>query len=164
VARLLRVARETGCPVVYTTIEYDAGGRAAAAAFLAKAPALGAFAPGTRWPEIDARIAPLDGEPVLRKLFASAFFGTPLSALLTARGCDTVVVCGASTSGCVRATAIDALQHGYRVIVPRQAVCDRAEGPHEANLFDIDAKYGDVVGLDEAEAALRASQRSCPRP
>jgi nicotinamidase-related amidase len=86
------------------------------------------------------------------KLFASGFFGTSLGAMLAARGCDTVVVTGASTSGCVRATAVDALQHGYRVVVPREAVADRAEGAHQATLTDLDAKYGDVVGIDEAVA------------
>ena len=85
--------------------------------------------PARRWPPIDARIAPRAGEPVLVKLFASAFFGTPLAAMLAAHGADTVVVTGASTSGCVRATVVDALQHGYRVVVPREAVADRQPGP-----------------------------------
>jgi maleamate amidohydrolase len=100
---------------------------------------------------------PQPGEPVLMKLFASAFFGTALGAMLAAHGCDTVIVTGASTSGCVRATAVDAMQHGYRVVVPREAVADRAAGPHEASLFDIDAKYGDVVSTDEAIALLEAA-------
>jgi maleamate amidohydrolase len=157
VARLLAAARQAGRAVAFTTVEYDAAGREIARAFLAKVPALAMLEPGSRWPQIDARIAPRDGEPVLAKLFASAFFGTPLGALLASHGCDTVVVCGASTSGCVRATVVDALQHGYRVVVPREAVADRAPGPHEASLFDIDAKYGDVVGLDAALALLRGS-------
>jgi maleamate amidohydrolase len=87
---------------------------------------------------------------VLNKLFASAFFGTALSSLLAAAGCDSVIVTGASTSGCVRATAVDALQHGYRPLVPRDAVGDRNPAAHEANLYDIDAKYGDVISLDDA--------------
>jgi maleamate amidohydrolase len=86
---------------------------------------------------------------VLNKLFASAFFGTPLSSLLTAAGRDSLIVTGASTSGCVRATVVDALQHGYRPIVPREAVGDRNPAAHEASLYDIDAKYGDVVSVDE---------------
>ena len=94
---------------------------------------------------------------MLRKLFASAFFGTPLASMLAAHGVDTVIVTGASTSGCVRATVVDALQHGYRVVVPREPVADRAAGPHEAALFDVDAKYGDVVALEEALAVLGAS-------
>jgi maleamate amidohydrolase len=90
----------------------------------------------------------------LTKYFASAFFGTTLGSLLATAGCDTVVVTGASTSGCVRATAVDALQHGYRVVVPRQAVGDRNPAAHEANLYDIDAKYGDVVPVEEVVAHL----------
>lgn len=154
-ARMLEAARASGAPVAFTTIEYDEAGARVAAAFLAKVPALRTLAPGTRWPRVDARVAPRPGEPVLQKLFASAFFGTPLAAMLAAHGADTVVVCGASTSGCVRATVVDALQHGYRVVVAREGVADRASGPHEAALFDIDAKYGDVVGVDEAVALLR---------
>ena len=104
--------------------------------------------------EIDPRIAPAPGEPVLNKLFASAFFGTPLASLLTAAGCDSVIVTGASTSGCIRATVVDALQHGYRPVVPREAVGDRNPAAHEANLYDIDTKYGDVVSVDDVVAHL----------
>lgn len=153
-AKLLSRARERDLPVVFTTVAYDAGTRRAAAAFMAKSRALELLEAGSRWVEIDARIAPREDEPVLVKLFASAFFGTSLAALLVARGCDSVIVTGASTSGCVRATVVDALQHGYRVLVPREGVADRAAGAHAASLTDIDAKYGDVVSLDEALAAL----------
>jgi maleamate amidohydrolase len=156
-ARLLDTARAASAPVAFPTVQYDEAGARVARAFIAKVPALRTLAAGTRWPAVDGRIAPRDGEPVLLKLFASAFFGTPLAAMLAAHGVDTVVVAGASTSGCVRATVVDALQHGYRVVVAREAVADRQAGPHEAALFDIDAKYGDVVGLDEAEALLRGA-------
>jgi nicotinamidase-related amidase len=158
VARLLAAARQAHCPIAYTTIEYDEGGRRVAKAFIDKVPSLLTLAKGTPWPQIDERIAPEPGEPVLLKLFASAFFGTPLVAMLAAAHCDTVVVTGASTSGCVRATAVDAMQYGYRVVVPREAVADRAVGPHEANLFDIDAKYGDVISTDEAIELLLAAE------
>jgi maleamate amidohydrolase len=156
-ARLLAAARAAGAPVAFTTVQYDEANARVARAFLAKVPALRTLVPGTRWPAIDERIAPRAGEPVLVKLFASAFFGTPLAAMLAAHGADTVVVTGASTSGCVRATVVDALQHGYRVVVPREAVADRQAGPHDAALFDIDAKYGDVVALEAAEALLRGA-------
>jgi len=156
-ARLLEAARESGAPVAFTTLEYDEAGRRAARAFLAKAPALTMLTPGSRWARIDERIAPREGEPVLLKLFASAFFGTALQPMLTAAGCDTLIVAGASTSGCVRATVVDAVQHGLRVLLPREAVADRAESAHEASLLDIDAKYGDVVGLEEAIAVLRGT-------
>jgi maleamate amidohydrolase len=149
IRRILVEARGAGLPVVYTTVSYGEGDRKAAAAFIDKIPALLTLEAGSRWVEIDPRIAPRDGEPVLNKLFASAFFGTPLSSLLAASGCDGLIVTGASTSGCVRATVVDALQHGYRPIVPREAVGDRNPDAHTANLYDIDTKYGDVVSLEE---------------
>ncbi len=154
IRRLLDEARRAGIPVVFTTVAYSDGDRQAAAAFIDKVPALLALEAGTAWVEIDPRIAPLPSEPVLTKLFASAFFGTPLQSLLAAAGCDSLIVTGASTSGCIRATAVDALQHGYRPVVPREAVGDRNPEAHEANLYDIDAKYGDVVSLEETIAHL----------
>jgi len=154
IARLLDAFRGAGLPVVYTTVCYDDFGKQAAAVFIEKVPALLVLEPGSDWVEIDARIAPIEGEPVLSKYFASAFFGTTLASVLATAGCDTVVVTGASTSGCVRATALDALQHGYRAVVPREAVGDRNPAAHEANLYDIDTKYGDVVSVDEVVAHL----------
>jgi maleamate amidohydrolase len=154
VALLIGGARRAGVPVVYTTVAYDEDGRRRAAAFIEKVPALLTLEAGSRWVEIDPRLAPEAGEPVLRKLHASAFFETELAELLAASERDSVMVAGASTSGCVRATAVDALQHGYRTVVPREAVGDRNAEAHEANLYDIDAKYGDVVPLAEALARL----------
>jgi nicotinamidase-related amidase len=156
IGRLLAEARRAEIPVVYTTVSYGEGERRIAAAFIDKIPALLTLEAGSRWIEIDPRIAPRPDEPVLNKLFASAFFGTPLSSLLAAAGCDSLIVTGASTSGCVRATVVDALQHGYRPLVPREAVGDRNEAAHEANLYDIDAKYGDVVPLTEVLEHLEA--------
>jgi maleamate amidohydrolase len=150
IEQLLAVARGAGFPVIYTTVAYGEGGKQAAAAFIDKVPALLTLEAGTRWVEIDPRIAPRPDEPVVTKLFASAFFGTTLASLLVGAGCDSVIVTGASTSGCVRATVVDALQHGYRPLVPREAVGDRNPRAHDANLYDIDAKYGDVVSLAEA--------------
>ncbi len=152
VARLLDAARRAGLPVVYTTVAYDDEGKRRAAVFIDKVPALLTLEAGSPWVQIDPRIAPQRGERVLTKLHASAFFETELAEILGAAGCDTVVVTGASTSGCVRATAVDALQHGYRTVVPREAVGDRNAAAHEANLYDIDAKYGDVVPLAEVLA------------
>jgi len=156
-AQLLAAAREHDVPCVFTRIEYTDGDRAAAAAFIEKVPGLETLTPGSRATQIDDAVAPRAEESVLVKLFPSAFFGTPLASLLAARGCDCVVIVGASTSGCVRATAVDALQHGYRVVVPRAAVADRAAAPQEAALFDIQAKYGEVVELDDALALLRGA-------
>ncbi|MGH2876947.1 MAG: isochorismatase family protein, partial [Solirubrobacteraceae bacterium] len=110
-ARLLDAARAGGRPVAFTTVAYDEGGKRVAGAFIAKAPALGTLTAGSRWAQIDERIAPRDGEPVLVKLFASAFFGTSLQTMLMAARSDTLIVAGASTSGCVRATVVDAVQH-----------------------------------------------------
>jgi nicotinamidase-related amidase len=154
IRRLLGETRRAALPVVYTTVSYDDGARRTAAAFIDKIPALLTLEAGSRWVEIDPRIAPQPGEAVLNKLFASAFYGTALSSLLAAAGCDSVIVTGASTSGCVRATVVDAIQHGYRPVVPREAVGDRNPAAHEANLYDIDAKYGDVVSTDEVVAHL----------
>jgi len=149
IRQLLEEARRAEIPIVFTTVSYSEGDKRTAAAFIDKIPALLTLEAGSRWVEIDPRIAPHEDEPVLNKLFASAFFGTALSSLLAANGCDSLIVTGASTSGCVRATAVDALQHGYRPIVPREAVGDRNPDAHAANLYDLDAKYGDVVSLAE---------------
>jgi maleamate amidohydrolase len=154
IRRLLGEARRAGIPVVYTTVSYTEADKRTAAAFIDKVPALLTLEAGSRWVEIDPRIAPLPDEPVLNKLFASAFHGTALASFLAANRCDSLIVTGASTSGCVRATVVDALQNGYRPIVPRDAVGDRNPAAHEANLYDIDAKYGDVVSVDEVLAHL----------
>jgi maleamate amidohydrolase len=157
IVRLLAAARRAGVPVAYTTVAYGEGDRRVAKAFIDKVPALLTLAAGSPWVEIDPRIAPGPGEPVLTKLFASAFFGTPLGALLAAARCDSVVVSGASTSGCVRATVVDVLQHGYRPVVAREAVGDRDPAAHAQALHDVDAKYGDVLGLEEVLRGLAAA-------
>jgi len=149
IRQLLEEARRAEIPIVFTTVSYTEGDKRTAAAFIDKVPALLTLEAGSRWVEIDPRIAPRKDEPVLNKLFASAFFGTALSSFLAANGCDSLIVTGASTSGCVRATVVDALQHGYRPLVVREAVGDRNPEAHAANLYDLDAKYGDVVSLAE---------------
>ena len=154
IRRLLEAARRAEIPVVFTTVSYGEGDKLTAKAFIEKVPALLTLEAGSPWVEIDARIAPRPEEPVLNKLYASAFFGTPLGSLLAAHQCDSVIVTGASTSGCVRATAVDVVQHGYRPVVPREAVGDRNPAAHDAALYDIDLKYGDVVSLDECLEAL----------
>jgi len=150
---LLGAARAHGIPVVFTTVAYDVAGARAARAFLRKVPALGVLRPGSRWVELDPRLERREAEPLLVKHWASAFFGTPLATLLTGLGADSVVVCGASTSGCVRASVVDALQHGYPPVVPREAVGDRDAEAHAASLGDIAAKYGDVVSVEALLAA-----------
>jgi nicotinamidase-related amidase len=159
IERLVVATRAARLPVVYTTVAYDEAGKQTAAVFIDKVPALLTLEAGSRWVEIDPRLAPKAGETVVKKLFASAFYRTPLASLLAAQQCDGVIATGASTSGCVRATAVDALQHGYRVVVPREAVGDRNVAAHEANLYDIDAKYGDVLPIEEVLAFLAARAR-----
>ncbi len=157
--QLLDAARAAEVPVIFTTVCYGDDDLERASAFIAKAPALATLRPGSAWVEVDARLAPRPEETVLVKLFASAFFGTHLDRMLREAGCDTVLVTGASTSGCVRATVVDALQYGYRVLVPRDGVADRALDAHNGSLLDIDAKYGDVVSIDEAIAAVTSAAR-----
>lgn len=146
--KLLEAARAAGIPIAFTTVMYDKGMQDGGW-FVKKVPALAHLEAGSPWTEIDPRLAPRPGEHVLIKKFASAFFGTNLASMLTSSGVDTLILCGVTTSGCVRASAIDGVQNGFRTIVVRQAVGDRAPGPHEANLFDIHAKYADVVELEE---------------
>jgi maleamate amidohydrolase len=151
---LLDAARGSGVPVLFTTVSYDDVARAAAAVFLRKVPALRVLEPGSRWVEIDERLGRLPGEPVIAKAFASAFFGVPLAALLADR--DTLIVCGASTSGCVRATVVDAMQHGLSPIVPRECVGDRSPRAHAQALEDMGGRYADVVAVSAAIAHVAA--------
>lgn len=154
---LLARARAAGIPVMHTNVAYEPGG-ADGGVFFRKLPALASFERG-RHPELAAfaeGLEPRPGEPVFTKQYASAFFGTGLADALRARGVDTVLVAGVSTSGCVRATAVDACQHGFVPLVVRDAVGDRHPAPHEANLFDLQAKYAEVVSLAEAERYLES--------
>jgi nicotinamidase-related amidase len=150
-AALIDAGRARGIPVVFTTIAYtqaEADGHVLT--WLHKAPGMRALREGSAAVEIDPRLPRRPEDLLVVKKGPSAFFGTALASVLTALGRDTLLVCGATTSGCVRATAVDAVQSGFSVLVPRACVGDRAQGPHEANLFDIQAKYGDVIGLDDA--------------
>ena len=149
--RLLDAVREKGLPVVFTTIGFDASLKDGGL-WLQKVPTLGDLQVGGPWVEIDERLGRREDETVIVKKGASGFFGTNLASVLVSQAVDTVILCGATTSGCVRATAIDLLQYGWPTLVPRECVGDRAQAPHDANLFDIQAKYADVVSVDEAIA------------
>ncbi|MCF2527948.1 isochorismatase family protein [Yinghuangia soli] len=154
---LIDAARFAGAPVVFTAISYTAAeADGDAVAWLRKAPGLRSLREGSAAVALDPRLPREDGDHLVLKKGASAFFGTSLAALLSGLGCDTAVLCGATTSGCVRATAVDAVQSGFAVMLPAECAGDRARGPHDAALFDIQAKYGDVVGLDQAVAYLRS--------
>jgi maleamate amidohydrolase len=145
---LLSAARAKAVPVIYTRVLYNQNGLDGGV-FVKKVPVLRSFVASNPMTEIVPELAPRAGDTILVKQYASSFFGTCLAAMLTALQVDTLVITGCSTSGCVRATALDACQHGFRAIVPRECVGDRHAGPHEANLFDINSKYGDVVAKRE---------------
>ncbi len=147
--RLLAAAREREIPVIFTTIGFEPNLKDGSL-WLEKAPGLGELIIGSKWVEIDPRLERRDEETVILKKGASAFFGTNLPSILVSQGVDTIIMCGATTSGCIRATAIDLLQYGYPTLVPRECVGDRAQAPHEANLVDIQAKYADVVSVEDA--------------
>jgi maleamate amidohydrolase len=152
--RLREAAHAAGVHVILTRVTYHEsgidGGR-----FFEKATPLRNFLPGSptaSWPD---GLMPRPDELIIPKQYPSAFFGTSLASTLTAAGIDTVLLTGLSTSGCVRATCVDCMSHGFRTIVVRDACGDRHPAPHEANLFDMNAKYADVVGEAEALSYLK---------
>lgn len=153
--RLLAAARHAGIPVLFTNVEYAPGG-ADGGVFYRKVPALKAFDRGSPMGAFPPSLQPQDGELVITKQYASSFFGTTLASTLTALGIDTLLITGLSTSGCVRATALDACQHGFLPFVIREACGDRHPGPHEANLFDLQAKYAEVISESQAIAHISA--------
>ncbi|MEN9789089.1 MAG: hypothetical protein RLZZ473_1153 [Pseudomonadota bacterium] len=154
---LLRAARAAAIPIVHTNVVYQPGGRDGGV-FFRKVPALKCFEIGAH-PDLAAfaeGLEPLPGETVISKQYASAFFATSLASTLTSLGVDSVLIAGLSTSGCVRASAVDCVQHGFVPLVVREAVGDRAPGPHEANLFDLQAKYAEVIHLADALRYLQS--------
>lgn len=152
--RLLEAARQAGIPVFFTNVVYAKGG-ADGGLFFRKVPALKSFESGSPLGAFPPSVQPQDGDLVVTKRYASAFFATHLASSLTAMGIDTVLITGFSTSGCVRATALDALQHGFAPFVVRDACGDRHPAPHEANLFDLQAKYAQVISEAEAISYLQ---------
>lgn len=153
--RVLAAAREKGLPIIFTTIGFEANLKDGSL-WLQKAPGLAELQVGGKWVEIDPRLERGEDEVVILKKGASAFFGTNLPSILVSQNVDTIVLCGATTSGCIRATAVDLLQYGYPTLVPRECVGDRAQAPHEANLVDIQAKYADVVSVEDATSYLES--------
>ncbi|MGI9478285.1 MAG: isochorismatase family protein [Hyphomicrobiaceae bacterium] len=151
---LLDAARAANAPIIYTKVLYHPSGMDGGL-FIKKVPALRMLVEGEPLAEIDPKITPHPEDLVIVKNYPSAFFGTTLQSTLMGLGIDTLILIGCSTSGCVRAAAIDAIQYGYRVVVPRECAGDRHDAPHEANLFDINAKYGDVVPKDKVIDYLR---------
>jgi len=155
--RLVEVARAANIPVIFTNVVYQPGG-ADGGLFYRKVPALAAFQRGGAGGAFPPSLQPGDDETIVSKQYASAFFGTALNSTLTATGIDTVIVTGFSTSGCVRASALDALQHGFVPFVVREACGDRHAGPHDAALFDLQAKYAEVVSMTEIIDLMERSE------
>ena len=147
-ARLIEAMRAKARPVFFTVIAFHEHLRDAGA-WRAKFPGARELIEGTPAVELDPRLPVAPEDTIVVKKGASAFFGTSLAAMLTAARIDTTIVCGATTSGCVRASVVDSVQSGFQTMVVRDCVGDRARGPHEANLFDMSAKYADVLDLDE---------------
>lgn len=153
ISDLLEVARRTGTRTYFFTTAFhpdlhDAGG------WVRKVPVIGSLKLGTPEVMIDSRLGRRDSEPLVVKKASSCFFGTPFDTWLRSEGIDTLIVTGCSTSGCVRATCLDASSYGFRVVVPAECVADRRDDVHRANLFDIDAKYADVMPLADVCTAL----------
>ena len=159
---LIASARASRIPVIHTRILYLAENCADGGMWVKKSPVMKAMVEGNVLAEFCEGVEPAAGELVIVKQYASAFFGTSLASHLHAQGIDTVIMAGCSTSGCIRASAVDAVQHGFRAIVVRDCVGDRHPDPHNANLFDIDSKYGDVVSREEAIAEIAKVKPNSP--
>jgi maleamate amidohydrolase len=157
--RLLAGARAAGIPIILTNVVFQAGGKDGGL-FYKKLPALNCFDAGSPLGAFAPGLEPRDGEMVLTKQYASAFFGTPLASTLTALGVDCLLTAGVTTSGCIRATALDSMQHGFAPFVVRDACGDRHPQPHEANLFDLQAKYAEVISEAAAANLIASIQRS----
>ncbi len=152
--QLLEAFRALGLPVFFTTVVYH--NEQQAQVFRRKVPALNVLQPDSHWVKVDSALAPLDSEALIEKQWASAFFDTDLNQQLSALGVDSLVVTGLTTSGCVRASAVDALQYNYQVVIAEEAVGDRNPEAHRANLFDLNAKYADVQPIEEVLRQLAA--------
>ncbi len=152
--RLLDVMRERQLPIFFTTVIYHDDEQAKV--FRKRLPALNVLTPGSHWVQVDAALERRNDEPIIEKCWASGFFRTSLSDQLLSAGADSLIVTGLTTSGCVRATVLDGLQNEYPVIVPKDAVGDRNQNAHLANLHDMHAKYADVVTLESLICELQS--------
>jgi len=147
---LLDAARAKNVTIIHTQVRYTPPHYADGGVWVKKAPVLKDLVEGNPYAEFCEGVEPQGDEMIITKQYASAFFGTSLVATLNGLDVDTLIITGCTTSGCIRATAVDCVQHGFRPICVRECCGDRHDGPHEANLFDINAKYGDVISKDEA--------------
>ena len=151
---LLGLAHGRGLPVLFSTVIYDDADLADAGIWALKQKGCTTLRAGSDGVRLDPRLEFRPGDSLLVKKYASCFFGTDLVSRLNAHRVDTLIIAGCTTSGCVRATAVDAVQNGFRPMVVREAVGDRSAAAHRQSLFDLDAKYADVVSLDETLAYL----------
>jgi maleamate amidohydrolase len=147
---LLSAARTAGIDIFHTQVRYNEDSFIDGGIWIKKAPVLKCLVESNPLAHFDERVLPAAGETIITKQYASVFFGTSFASTLTAAGIDTLIITGCTTSGCIRATAVDAVQSGFRPICVRECIGDRHDDPHEANLFDINAKYGDVISKSEA--------------
>lgn len=155
IERLLAAFRAANLPVIHTRVEYAPGG-ADGGLFYKKIAALKCFDKGHPLADPPKALRPIDGEIIVTKQYASAYFGTSLASTLSALGCDAVVITGVSTSGCVRASALDTIQYGFIPLVVEDACGDRDAAIHNANMFDLQAKYADLVSADEIVDRVRS--------
>jgi maleamate amidohydrolase len=152
--QLMAVFHKQDQPVYLTTVVYDNDDQASV--FRARLPALNVLTRGSHWCDIDPRLPLLPSDVIVEKTHASAFHETGLAEILKNQGIDSLVVTGLTTSGCVRASAVDGLQHNFKVVIPEEATSDRDMAAHEGNLLDLNAKYVDVLGLEEVLTLLKS--------
>jgi len=151
---VLGAARVKRIPTFFTTVAYDDSDLQDSGVWAKKIAGLTILRNGSTAVQVDERLERAPDEAILVKKYASAFFGTDLGSRLTSRSIDTILIAGCSTSGCVRATAVDALQLGFRPIVIRECVADRFAAAHEQSLFDLEQKYADVISVDNVLSYL----------
>jgi maleamate amidohydrolase len=156
---LVKAARAADTPIIFTEVEYQRGG-ADGGAFYSKVPALSCFDTGNTLASLVDGLTVEKNDLLITKQYPSAFFGTSLAAMLQFQKIDTLILCGLTTSGCVRATCIDSISSGFVTLVAKEACGDRAKGPHEANLFDMSAKYADLLTTQEAATYMQSCSAS----
>lgn len=164
IQQLLRAAHDRSAPVIFSTVSYEDENLKDAGIFGMKQKGSASLRAGTDGVQIDPRLHFRQGDSLLVKKYASCFFGTDLISRLLVRSVDTLIITGCTTSGCVRASAVDACQNGFRPMVVREAVGDRSQAAHDQSLFDLNAKYADVVSLEETLTYLSSLRLAAAVP
>jgi len=158
VQKLISACRDRDIPIIFSSVRYDEADTRDAGIWRLKQKGVFDLAADTDGHEVDPRLEVRPSDSVLMKKYASCFFGTDLIPRLACRGIDTLIITGCTTSGCVRATAVDSVQNGFRPMIVEEAVGDRSKAAHEQSLFDLNAKYGDVVSLQETLDYLKTAK------